>query len=119
MWGVFYFFTWPFFLMYYMLKFMFEIIKLIVIVIIEIIFIFKRIIKNNLNKSYNYTRNESKINKTQKISWREEEFENEANLWGLSQEDKIIAKEEKMTPAEFIEAEERDDDELFTDEWEN
>ena len=53
------------------------------------------------------------------LSWEEEEFEREADLWGLSKEDRRIAKEERMSPAEFIEAEERDDDELFTDEWED
>ena len=48
-----------------------------------------------------------------------------ATLWnavceelGLSEEDRRIAKEERMTPAEFIEAEEYDDDELLKDEWE-
>ena len=55
----------------------------------------------------------------EELSWGEEEFEREADLWGLSQEDRKIAKEERMSPADFIEAEERDDDELFTDEWEN
>jgi len=44
-------------------------------------------------------------------------FEKESKLWGLSDEDKKIAKQERMSPADFIEAEERDDDELFTDEW--
>ena len=50
--------------------------------------------------------------------WEEEKFEREADLWGLSEEDRRIAKEERMTPAEFIEAEEYDDDELLKDEWE-
>jgi len=40
------------------------------------------------------------------------------NYGGLSEEDKRIAKEERMSPADFVEAEERDDDELITDEWE-
>ena len=31
---------------------------------------------------------------------------------------KRIAKEERMSPADFVEAEERDDDELINDEWE-
>ena len=47
-----------------------------------------------------------------------DEFERDAKLWNLSEEDKRIAKEERMSPADFIEAEERDDDELITDEWE-
>ena len=45
------------------------------------------------------------------------EFDRESELWGLSEEDKKIAKQERMSPAEFIEAEERDDDVLDTDEW--
>lgn len=56
--------------------------------------------------------------KEKEMSWKEKEFEREAKLWGLSEEDKRIAKEERMSPADFIEAEERDDDELVTDEWE-
>lgn len=56
--------------------------------------------------------------KEKRLSWKEEEFEREADLWGLSEEDRRIAKEERMTPAEFIEAEEYDDDELLKDEWE-
>ena len=56
--------------------------------------------------------------KEKRLSWKEEEFEREADLWGLSKEDRRIAKEERMTPAEFIEAEEYDDDELLKDEWE-
>ena len=37
------------------------------------------------------------------------------NEWGLTKEDKKIAKEERMTDADYIEAEERDDDNLDTD----
>ena len=47
-----------------------------------------------------------------------DEFESESNLLGLYKDDRKIAKQERMSTAEFIEAEERDDDELFTDEWE-
>lgn len=72
--------------------------------------------KNNI-KVYNYYQEEPQPKKAKKtLSFKEEEFEKEAELWGLSEEDKRIAKEEKMTSSEFIEAEERDDDELFTDE---
>lgn len=72
--------------------------------------------KNNI-KVYNYYQEKPQPKKAKKtLSFKEEEFEKEAELWGLSEEDKRIAKEERMTPAEFIEAEERDDDELFTDE---
>lgn len=42
-------------------------------------------------------------------------FDKEADLWGLSKEDRIIAKEERMSPAEYVEAEERDNDDLDTD----
>lgn len=42
-------------------------------------------------------------------------FDKEANLWGLSNEDKRIAKQERMSPADYIEAEERDDDNLDYD----
>lgn len=52
------------------------------------------------------------------LSWEEKKFEEEADLWGLSEEDRRIAKQERMTPAEFVEAEEYDDDELLLDEWE-
>lgn len=61
---------------------------------------------------------EKENKKEKELSWKEEEFEREADLWGLSKEDRRITKEERMTPAEFIEAEEYDDDELFLDEWE-
>lgn len=56
-------------------------------------------------------------NSTKKNNF-ESSFDREAKLWGLSEEDKRIAKEERMSPADYVEAEERDDDELVTDEWE-
>ena len=37
------------------------------------------------------------------------------NIWGLSKEDKKIAREERMSDADYIEAEERDDDNLDDD----
>ena len=43
------------------------------------------------------------------------QFDKESELWSLSNEDKRIAKEERMTPADYIEAEERNDDNLDTD----
>ena len=43
-------------------------------------------------------------------------FDREADLWGLSREDRRIAREERMSPADYVEAEERDDDELLDDE---
>lgn len=48
-------------------------------------------------------------------SWQEKKFVQEANLWGLSKEEKQHAKQERTSPADFIEAEERDDDELIDD----
>ena len=45
----------------------------------------------------------------------EEEFEKEARKYNLSKRDREIAKKERMTPAEYIEAEERDDDNLDYD----
>lgn len=62
--------------------------------------------------------NSKHTNNKKELSWREKEFEKEADLWGLSKEDRRLAKEEGMTPAEFIEAEEYEDDELLLDEWE-
>lgn len=48
----------------------------------------------------------------------ENNFDKEAKLWGLSKKDKKRAKEERMYPADYIEAEEYDDDNLELDEWE-
>lgn len=62
---------------------------------------------------------DKKKEEVKKLSWEEEEFEREAELWGLSEEDKMIAKAEGFTPADFVEAEERMDDILDTDEWED
>lgn len=61
---------------------------------------------------------EKKKPKKKELSWEEQEFEEQADLWGLSEEDRRIAKEEGMSPADFVEAEEYDDDELLLDEWE-
>ena len=45
----------------------------------------------------------------------DDEFEKEAKKYNLSKRDKEIAKKERMTPAEYVEAEERDDDNLDYD----
>ncbi len=42
-------------------------------------------------------------------------YDENNNEWGLSKEDKKIAKEERMSDADYIEAEERDDDNLDYD----
>lgn len=38
-------------------------------------------------------------------------------IYVSSKEDRIIAKQERMSPADYIEAEESDDDELLKDDW--
>jgi hypothetical protein len=97
-------------------------IKLMISAILQIF----QIVFNNIRGNkvyYNYSESSPKKEKISKKkeprkSYKEEQFDKEAELWGLSEEDKRIAKEERMSPADFIEAEERDDDELITDEWE-
>jgi len=42
-------------------------------------------------------------------------FDKEAKLYNMSKEDKKIAKEERMSPSDYIEAEENDDDNLDYD----
>ena len=50
-------------------------------------------------------------------NYNDESFEKEADKWGLSKKDRERAKEERMSPAEYIEAEERDDDDLDDDDY--
>ena len=50
-----------------------------------------------------------------KDKYNDEEFEKEADRWGLSKKDREQAKKERMSPSEYIEAEERDDDNLDYD----
>lgn len=69
-------------------------------------------------RSYSYNINNNHKNKKVVVVDEESDFDIEADLWGLSKEDRRIAKQERMSPADFIEAEERDDDVLDTDEWE-
>ena len=93
----------------------------IVQIIINIIkFIVSLCSKRNYRPSYtrlvSFSEFKDKGNK-KKIN-KKSEFDEEADLWDLSCEDRRIAKKERMTPADYVEAEERDDDELFTDEWE-
>lgn len=107
---------------YYIFILMIEITKLFCYFIIWLfqtiynIFCKKKIHINFPESSFKKTN--VKSNKVVKRNCKDEEFEREAELWGLSEEDKRIAKEERMSPADFVEAEERDDDELITDEWE-
>ena len=73
--------------------------------------------KMNINfPESSFKKTNVKSNKVVKRNYKDEEFDKEAKLWELSEEDKRIAKEERMSPADFIEAEERADDELITDE---
>lgn len=51
----------------------------------------------------------------QKTKTYKSAFDKEADLWGLSNQDRKIAKQEGMSPADYIEAEERDDDNLDFD----
>ena len=67
--------------------------------------------------SFGEFKDKNNYKKKKKVN-KKSEFDEEADLWGLSSEDRRIAKEERMSPADYIEAEESDDDELFTDEWE-
>lgn len=66
----------------------------------------------NDNLSKNTSRN------VYKTKSKRSAFSKEADLYGLSLEDRKRAKEERMSPAEYIEAEEYDDDELLKDDWE-
>ena len=70
------------------------------------------------NRSTSITRNTKITNKVKNNTNKKNtksDFDKEVELWNLSEEDKKIAKEERMSPAEYIEAEERDDDNLDTD----
>ena len=56
------------------------------------------------------------VKKTFKHKQRIYEYDKENNIWHLSEEEKNIAKDERMSYADYIEAEERDDDNLDNDE---
>jgi len=43
------------------------------------------------------------------------EYDKKNNIWHLTKEDKRFAKEERMSYSDYIEAEERDDDDLDDD----
>ena len=74
---------------------MFKIILYIALIPFKILDIFIRLLTPN--KKYNNS------------------FNRESNLWGLSNEDRRIARQERMSPADYIEAEENDDDDLDYD----
>ena len=125
-----YFFMIPFYLLYYIFYFSFIIFILIIwmfkVFIMGILWILSFIIKPIGNsKFYQEYRNNYykvpgkmvKMKSNKKKESRDLEFDKESSLWGLSSSDKRIAKEERMSPADFIEAEERDDDNLDTDDF--
>lgn len=60
-------------------------------------------------------RKDNSKNKESTKSYKDIEFDKEAELWRLSKIDKRIVKEERMSPTDYIEAEEYDDDNLDTD----
>ena len=114
--GCFYFvilpFTLPFIFLKAVLVFFWEILKFISSSLGVII--------NNTSTTTSYNKSYSNRKSSRRTaSYKDMEFDKEADLWGLSNEDRRIAKDERMSPADFIEAEERDDDELITDEWED
>lgn len=102
---------------YIAIRFMFE---LIIALFKGLFYILKFIFGGVSNRvgAVSTISNNRKKQKKNKNSYKDEEFDREADLWGLSKEERRIAKEERMSPADFIEAEERDDDVLDTDEWE-
>ena len=123
----------PIILLWYLIKSGFVVLYYTFILIIDmsklvcylIIWLFQIIYnifsKNKIHINFpesSFKKTNVKSNKVVKRNYKDEEFDKEAKLWGLSEEDKRIAKEERMSPADFVEAEERDDDELITDEWE-
>ena len=94
----------PFQIMYFMWNFMIAIIKTIFTLIISF---YTWGIKSIFKIKPTTT--------TKKINNKESSFDKEAKLWGLTEEDKRIAKEERLSPVDYIEAEERDNDELIDD----
>ena len=82
-----------------------------------IIFLFSLFSKKGSSRyvHFNLRVPSNNISNKKKKYQEKSDFDKEADLWGLSKEDRIIAKEERMSPAEYVEAEERDNDDLDTD----
>lgn len=130
---LYYLIVWPLYFYYYLFKFfIYAIYYTFLISYYACVFVFRLIIniiamiigftssnnQNNYNSHTTYYNTSNKKNKKIKeASWKEKNFEKESKLWGLSNEDKRIAKQERMSPADYIEAEEYDDDELLKDDW--
>ena len=92
---------------YYIFILMIDIAKLVCYFIVWLfqviynIFSKKKIHINFPESSFKKTN--AKSNKVVKRNYKDEEFDKEAKLWGLSEEDKRIAKEERMSPADLSE----------------
>ena len=89
----------------------FSFIALIFAIFIDIFRLIINLILGTSNKSK--TKTPSK--QTFKHKQRTYEYDQENDIWHLSKEDKRIAKSERMSYADYIEAEERDDDNLDND----
>lgn len=107
-------FIWMIKIMFYCVLFVFYLMYYICYLVVSLIISMITGKKVGAPKKFNVNF-ESKRNNNKKTSWKEDEFEKEANILGLSKEDKRIAKEEGMNPSDYIEAEENDDDELDKD----
>ncbi len=103
-------FIWMIKIMFYCVLFVFYLMYYICYLVVSLIISMITCKKAGAPKKFNVNFNNNK-----KTSWKEDEFEKEANILGLSKEDKRIAKEEGMNPSDYIEAEENDDDELDED----
>jgi cytochrome c biogenesis protein ResB len=99
----------PLIMAWYFIKFMFY----IFIAIIQCILGLLGVSTSKKSTSHRTTTKYKKRNNKSKCI--NLEFDKEANLWGLSEEDRKRAKDERMSPADYIEAEERDNDELIDD----
>ncbi len=91
---------------------LFSLIALIFAIFIDI---FRLIINLILGKPSKPVKTKIPSKETFKHKQRTYEYDKENNIWHLSEEDKRIAKAERMSYADYIEAEERDDDNLDND----
>lgn len=96
----------PLYIIYCTIKFMFYVLYLMLIIPITFLSSFLNP-NSNIDKkvpTFNYKNNKQTKSKAKTI-------------YNLSKEDQRIAKEERMSAADYIEAEEYDDDNLDKDEW--
>ena len=59
--------------------------------------------------------NQNYVPKKRRVVYKKSNFDRESDLYHLSNYDRKLALEERMSPSEFIEAEENDDDNLDND----